>query len=438
MTTSSDATAGLARDETDAFARRQLRHNVGALGADYALFVVGLTFASQSTILPAFAEHLGASNVVIGAIPALMTLGWFLPSLFAAPYTATLARKLPFVLRWTVWERVPFLVLSLVAFFLAGGWPGLSLVLFLLCLLVITGVGGVLMPAWMDIVGRCVPTGMRGRFFALSNLTGTMGGFLGGLVTAWVLGAVAPPASYGVCFAAATVFVSVSYVALALVREPAAPVVPALPTLREQVAAVRDVLRADRNLTAFLAARVFAVIGSAASGFYTVEALRTRQAAEWQVGVFTTVLLVGQLVGNAVFGLLADRVGHRVVIMAGLAMSVAANVVALTAPSLEAFTLVFALVGVHSAAISVSNMTVLLEFAPTVGARPLYIGLGTTALAPVAFGAPLVAGAVVDRLGFAVVFAAAGLAGLVALVMMATRVRDPRRARPTSGGLRLS
>ena len=72
------------------------------------------------------------------------------------------------------------------------------------------------------------------------------------------------------------------------------------------------------------------------------------------------------------------------------------------------------------------------------GARPLYIGLGTTALAPVAFGAPLVAGAVVDRLGFAVVFGAAGLAGLVALVMIAARVRDPRQARPPSGGLLLS
>ena len=48
--------------------RRELRHNVAALGADYALFVVGLAFASQSTILPAFAAHLGAPNVVIGAI----------------------------------------------------------------------------------------------------------------------------------------------------------------------------------------------------------------------------------------------------------------------------------------------------------------------------------------------------------------------------------
>ena len=85
----------------------ELRRNAVLLGTDYALFLIGLSFASQSTILPAFAAHLGASNVVIGAIPALMTLGWFLPPLFAAHHTRRLARKLPFVLRYTWLERAP-------------------------------------------------------------------------------------------------------------------------------------------------------------------------------------------------------------------------------------------------------------------------------------------------------------------------------------------
>src|SRR5262249_60100030 len=124
--------------------------------------VVGLSFGSQTTILPAFAAHLGASNLIIGAIPALMTLGWNLPSLFAAGYTESLAHKLPFVLRYTIWERLPFLVLAAVAFFVAGPTPGLALVLMLTMLLVMTGAGGLLMPAWMDIVARPVPVGPRG------------------------------------------------------------------------------------------------------------------------------------------------------------------------------------------------------------------------------------------------------------------------------------
>lgn len=94
----------------------ELRHNIVTLGADLALFLVGLSFASHSTILPAFVAHLGAPNIIIGAIPAVMTVGWSLPALFAAGHTEALPRKLPFVVRYSIWERAPFLVMAGVAY----------------------------------------------------------------------------------------------------------------------------------------------------------------------------------------------------------------------------------------------------------------------------------------------------------------------------------
>ena len=204
-------------------ARRDVRHNAVALGADFALFLVGLSFASQSTILPAFAAHLGAPNVVIGAIPAVMTLGWVLPSLFAAGHTESLARKLPFVMRYTLWERVPFLVLALVAFFVATPGarrrarraargaprrdrhrrhPD-------------AGVDGHRGPGDSDdaprpLLRRCERAGQRG----------------GPASAAWARRTCSRgcrrPASYGVCFLCAALCMGLSYVALALVREPAA------------------------------------------------------------------------------------------------------------------------------------------------------------------------------------------------------------------------
>src|SRR5262245_3350860 len=129
-----------------------------------------------------------------------MTLGWFMPSLFAAGHTETLERKLPFVLRHTVWERAPFVVLALAAFFLADRAPALTLGVMLLVLLVVTGVGGVLMPAWMDVIGRVIPTTLRGRFFGFANLAASTGGLGASVVTASILATVPPPASYGLCF----------------------------------------------------------------------------------------------------------------------------------------------------------------------------------------------------------------------------------------------
>lgn len=355
-----------------------------------------------------------------------MTVGWLFPSLFAAPYTEALARKLPFVLRWTVWERVPFLALAALAFLLAERAPAATLALLLALLLVTAVIGGVLMPAWLDIVGRAVPGTIRGRFFALANAAGNVGGVLGSVLTAWVLAVVAPPASFGVCFLGAALFMGLSYAALALVREPPASPPPARVPLRAYLRRVPGIIRRDRDLAWYLAARALGVAGTMAGAFYTVHGLRAFDAPAWQVGVFTGALLGGQLAGNTVLGWVADRAGHRRVMLAGGVAMVAANGIALAAPSVDVFTTVFVLAGVQLAAVNVSGFNILLEFAPTASERPTYVGLGTTTVAPVAFGAPLVAGVVADALGLGVVFATAGAAATAGVVMLATAVRDPR------------
>ena len=403
-----------------------LRRNVLALGLDHGLFMVALAFASQTTILPAFATWLGASNVVIGAIPAIMTLGWFLPQLFMAAHTATLPAKLPFVIRWTILERVPFPVLALVAFVLGERAPAAALVVTLLMLLLLTVVGGALMPAWLDVIGRAVPTELRGRLFGLSALGAGLAGVGASAATAHALATLPPSAGYGLCFSGATVCVTLSFVALLYVREPPGRAVAPRVDLRAHLARVPDLLRRDRNLAWFLAARATAIVGQMAVGFYTVYALRAWDAPASQAAVFTGLLVGGTVAGTLAFAWLADHAGHRLVILTGMAATLGANVMALASPTLSAYGVVLVLAGVQQAAFSVSNMPVLLEFAPSDDERPIYVGLGTTSLAPVAFAVPLIGGLLVDALGFRAVFGVAVVGSLVGLTMLATLVRDPR------------
>ena len=103
------------------------------------------------------------------------------------------------------------------------------------------------MPAWMDIVGRAVPVGLRGRFFAVSSLLGGAGGLLGSILTAWVLARLAAPVGYGVCFLLAALFMGLSYVALAQVREPRGASVDAAPPLGAYLRRVGRVLRTDEG-----------------------------------------------------------------------------------------------------------------------------------------------------------------------------------------------
>jgi MFS family permease len=412
-----------------------LRHNVVALGADYAFFMVALAFASPATILPAFAAWLGAPNVVIGAIPAVMTAGWFLPGLFAAPYTEGLTRKLPFIVRLTIPERLPLLVLAAASYWLAERAPAATLALLLVLLLALTGLGGVLMPAWMDLVGRAVPVTMRGRFFAVSSVAASVAGLGASAVAADLLAVFRPAAAYALCFLCGTACMLVSFVALVLVREPAAATAAtAAEGLGVYLRRMPALLRRDRNFAWFLAARSLGAVSGMGAAFYTVYALRAWQAPPATAGLFTALLLAGTIAGTLVFGWLADRAGHIVVIVAGVAAGVAANVVALAAPSLGVFGLVFVLGGVQQASIIVSGLNLLLEFAPAAGEGPTYLGLGHTSLAPVAFAAPLAGGLLADAAGFSAVFLSATLGGALALLLLALRVRDPRHARALAAG----
>ena len=54
------------------------------------------------------------------------------------------------------------------------------------------------------------------------------------------------------------------------------------------------------------------------------------------------------------------------------------------------------------------------------------MGLGTTLLTPVAFGAPLIAGMMADTFGFRAVFATAAVGAMVALALLMARVQEPR------------
>jgi MFS family permease len=218
-----------------------------------------------------------------------------------------------------------------------------------------------------------------------------------------------------------------SWIALALVREaPALTVSEPLP-LPGFFAMVLDILRTDRNLVRFLVARAFMGVANMSGAFFTVYALRGLGAPAWQVGVFTSALLLGQVVGNGALGWLADRVGGRSVLLVGTSALLGANAIALTTTSLEVYGIVFALAGVFQAAMSVSAGNMLLDFAPSAEERPTYVGLGNTALAPVLCTTPLVAGLLADTLGLRAVFAIA-LGGALLAMGLLCRVREPRTA----------
>ncbi|HEV8636539.1 MAG TPA: MFS transporter [Chloroflexota bacterium] len=405
---------------------RTHRRDAFFLAADLATFHLGMAFASQNTVIPAFAERLGAPNLVIGAVPALMTVGWTLPAIFAANHTQGLARKLPFILKWTILERVSYPLLGVAAIWLAPRSPEATLALLLGLLLLMTVIGGLLMPAWLDLIGRVVPTTARGRFFAFANGGGALLGLSGAAGVGLLLDRYPFPLGYGLCFLAGTACLAVSYLFLALVREPPGGAsgqrLPQLAYMRR----LPGLIRSNRNLPRFLTARALSVVGHMANGFFTVYALKELGAGDAAVGAFTALMLAAQTAGAFAFGWLADRRGHVLVLTLGAAASALAALAGLAARDVLTLYPVFVLAGLGLAAIQVSGMAVGMELGPD-EERPTYVAINNSWVAPYALVAPLAGGLMADRLGYGALFATAAAFSALAAGVFALAVRDPRR-----------
>ena len=97
---------------------QHFKRNFFANIMDAGFWFFGDSFMAAYTILPVFLSTITDSPILIGLIPALEGAGWFLPQLFLATHLENKDRRLPMVLKFGIFDRVPFLLMAIFAFFI--------------------------------------------------------------------------------------------------------------------------------------------------------------------------------------------------------------------------------------------------------------------------------------------------------------------------------
>lgn len=143
---------------------KDYRWNFIVNSLDYAFFSLGMTLGSIFTLFPVFARNLGASNLELGLIPAIANLGWGIPAIWGAKYAERSPKKLNLVLKVTLGERLPYLFMALISFYLAVPSPRLSLYLSILMVGIATFSMGFLGPPWMSMMEKVIDPRRRGTF----------------------------------------------------------------------------------------------------------------------------------------------------------------------------------------------------------------------------------------------------------------------------------
>lgn len=407
--------------------RKNLRFNWIANLVDGGFFGFALGFASFVTILPLFVSTMTDSAILIGLIPAIHSVGWQLPQLMMANHVSRQKRYKPLVLLATVQERLPYLGLVLVAWFLPALGNQAALVL-TFGLLIWQGLGaGFTATAWQSMIGKIIPSEQRTTFFgsqsAVANLLSSLGAVLAGLI----LERTGNHHGFVISFILACVGMLLSWLALAQTREPEHIPQEFSSTRSGYWKSLGAILRRDRNFRGYLAARILSQLAIMGFAFYTVYVVRQHGMSVVEVGVMTGVYLGAQIAANPVMGWMADRWSRRSLMEVGVLAAVFSGGLAWWAPSAGWFYLVFILAGIANVAIWTIGLSMILGFGSE-AERPAYIGLSNTLVAPASILAPFLGGWLADRAGYPSTFLASALIGLLTVAVLQFWVHDPELA----------
>jgi MFS family permease len=395
-----------------------LKHNILVNVLDGAFFGLGFGFASFSTILPLFVSQMTNSAVLIGLVPAIHSMFWQIPQLFMAKTVSSLPRIKPHVLLMTLNERLPYIGFFLIAWFLPVLNKNLALVLFFF-LLIWQGLGaGLTANGWQSMLAKVIPSKTRAKFFGIQSAASNLLASLGALLAGLLLQKATPHIGYALCFFIAFFFIMISMIFLALTREPRVDLPKTNSSSSPLMQSVKTILAQDKVFLGFLISRTLFQFGMMAFAFYIVYGVRFLGMSTAYAGVLTSLALITQVVSNPLLGWVADRWGHRPVLIFGAFSAMLSAFFAWLATSLFLFPLVMILAGIANTAFWTIGIAYTLEFG-TDQTRPTYVGVLNTLGAPAAILAPLFGGWLADTFSYSVTFIfSAGLSLITAVILI--------------------
>ena len=401
-----------------------LRFNFTVNILDGGFFGLALGFASFITIIPLFVSQMTSSALLIGLVPTIHNVGWQFPQLLTASRVSRAKRIKPLVLWTTIHERIPFLGLALVAWFLPRLGSETALILTFILLVWQGFGGGFTANAWTSMMTKIMPTNLHGTFFGvqMAAFTGLEG--LSAIAAGLILDRLDGPLDFTICFLAASASFVISFIFISFAREPDSRIQPIKGRPEGYWVESKRILKTNYNFIAFLAMRSLSQFAAMAFSFYIIYVVWIFGVSDAEAGFMTGIFLMSSIMANLVMGRLADYWSPRAVMIIGALAATLSATVALVAPSANWFYASFILTSVATVAIWTIPLPLTVRFG-TEEERPYYIGLSSTVTAPAALLAPVIGGLLADTVGFQATFMVSVVCGLLMAAMLVFVVKDP-------------
>jgi hypothetical protein len=130
--------------------------NFVALAGDIIFFGIGMSFASQSTVLPSFLAKLTSSPAIIGLASTFASGAWLLPQMFAANAITGKPVRKPWVMGFGSASRCLFFAIIPLVLLLGPSRPTAVLIFFFTFYTLFWVFDGIASVGWLDILGKCL------------------------------------------------------------------------------------------------------------------------------------------------------------------------------------------------------------------------------------------------------------------------------------------
>ena len=412
--------------------RLRVRRNFALGVISGVAYNINASLLSTQLVMTWFVSELTESNLLISLLVPIEIGTWYLLQPFLSPYVRRRSRALPLYRAMAVIRVGALALLSLALAFLG---PQASLLsAFMVLFTVYCVAAGTAALPFLSVVAKTIPPERRGRYFGWRRFAGGLLAMGGAVLVKIVLSpdsALDFPANYALLFAGGCLVTLVMVVTFCLVEEPSGPAEPdesvAVEPFRRRLGRALQ----DGNYARYLGLRVALAVASWALPFYAVYARRELGVSGDVVGTYVMASTAAAIVSNLALGWIGDRHGNRLLVrLAALTALLPPAAVLLsvwlTGPALEQsalFTSVFVFQGLHNTAQSIGSSNYLLELG-SASQRITYVSAAHGLIGLALLGSPL-GGAMVDRMGFDILFAVSLVSALVAVVL-STGLREPR------------
>ena len=381
---------------------QQWRSNYRAFLWHAVFLALCSSFMDVGTIIPSLLIKAGGTSLQLGILTAIMTGGASLSQLVFAGFLSGRSRKKKFLLL-AIHLRVLALLLLAVLLFRSVGLAGdlvIGAIFLLISLFAFSGAFANV--SYVDILGKSVLPDSRKHFFSIKQVINAVGVLASTLVVRQLLKELEYPFNYGVLLLVAGLLLWIATGGFWRIHEAGSRIRPDH-GLGRYLALIPGELRRNGNLRRYLL--IVNTMGLL-PGLMPFAVLLAKNRFGLEYGLIGNVLLfrtLGMLTAGLVLYRLASRAGYRAMLIFGLVIGCLVPLLFLVIESRpNLFAAVFLLAGIFGANYRVATGGLLLEISTNEN-RALYAGIsGAGNILTAVF--PLLAGWLIPRVGFTVVF----------------------------------